>query len=436
MPNNVDRTPGVLGAVILAVIAADVSIAVAKQTTQELIHRPFVIRNVRVFDGSRVVPKSDVWVEDGHIRQIGARLTVPTSVRVIDGTDKTLLPGLIDSHVHTWGDALTQALDFGVTTALDMFTDVTYADRIKKEQAEGKLLGLADLRSAGTLVTAPKGHGTEYGLAIPTLASPNEAQSFVDARIAEGSDYIKIIYDDGKAFQRDLPTLTKDTLTAVIVAAHRRQKLAVVHIGSLQGAHDAIDAGADGLMHLFTDRSPDAAFATLVAEHRAFVVPTLSVLASVTHTASGKQLASDPRFRPYLSADASSNLERMFPRKNGEFVFAQQTVRLLNAKHVPILAGSDAPNPGTTHGASIHGELELLVDSGLTPTAALASATSIPAAAFRLADRGQILIGKRADLLLVQGDPSVDIRDTRNIVSIWKLGVEVNRDAHRLRTPK
>jgi len=246
---------------------------------------------------------------------------------------------------------------------------------------------------------------------------------------ARCADYIKVIYDDGKAYRLDFPTLTKDTLAAVIAAAHKRQKLAVVHIGSLQGVREAIEAGADGLMHLFIDRSPDGTFAAFVAEHRAFVVPTLCVLASVTHVPAGKQLAADRQLQPYLSADAASNLGHMPPRKNGEFAFAQETVRSLKASHVPVLAGSDAPNPGTAHGASMHEELELLIESGLTPTEALAAATSAPAVAFHLADRGRIAAGKRADLLLVQGDPTVDIRDSRNIVSVWKLGVEVERAA-------
>src|SRR5215470_17171562 len=178
----------------------------------------FVIRNARIFDGSRVIQKGDVWIQNGQIKAVGAQVKAPTGVRVVDGSGDTLLPGLIDAHVHTWGTALKEALIFGVTTELDMFTDVKYAVQIKKEQSDGKDLDLADLRSAGTLVTAPKGHGTEYGMAIPTISSPAEAQAFVDARIAEGSDYIKIIYDDGKAYGITIPTISKETMAAVVTA--------------------------------------------------------------------------------------------------------------------------------------------------------------------------------------------------------------------------
>src|SRR5579864_7862510 len=374
----------------------------------------FVIHNVRIFDGSRVIEKGDVWVRNGLIQAVGAKVKAPSGARLIDGTGKTLLPGLIDAHVHTWGDAPRQALIFGVTTELDMFSDYKYAAKIKKDQAEGKDLDFADLKSAGTLVTAPKGHGTEYGIAIPTITSPDEAQAFVDARIAEGSDYIKIIYDDGKAYGINIPTLSKETMTAVVVAAHKRGKLAVAHIGSLQGARDAIAAGVDGLMHLFVDAPPDPEFASFVVQHHVFVVPTLSVLAAIAGVPAGKSLAEDSRLQPYLSPDSVSNLSRTFPGKHGDFAFAQETIRQLKAHHVPLLAGTDSPNPGTAHGASMHEELELLVGSGLTPVEALTSATSTPAAAFHLPDRGQIAPGKRADLLLVKGDPTTDIKATRS----------------------
>ena len=345
---------------------------------------------MRIFDGVRVIPKGQVWVENGKIKAVGTDVKAPSSVRSINGAGETLLPGLIDAHAHVFGPALKQALAFGVTTELDMFTDHNYAAQIKKEQAEGKDLDMADLRSAGTLVTAPKGHGTEYGMAIPTISSPGEAQAFVDARIAEGSDYIKIIYDDGKAYGIMIPTITKETMAAVITAAHERGKLAVVHIGTMQGAKDAIESGADGLAHLFVDTAPDADFATLAAKHHIFVVPTLSVLASISGAPSGKPLAADPRIQSYLPPDSLKNLSASFPRNSGQFSYAQEAVRQLKAQHVPLLAGTDSPNPGTAHGASMHGELSLLVAAGLTPVEALTAATSAPARAFHLDDRGQI----------------------------------------------
>src|SRR6267378_817799 len=98
----------------------------------------FVIRNVRIFDGIRVIAKGQVWVENGKIRAVGTDVKAPASLRSIDGEGQTVLPGLIDAHTHAWGDALKEALIFGVTTELDMFTDKDYAAQVRRDQAAGK----------------------------------------------------------------------------------------------------------------------------------------------------------------------------------------------------------------------------------------------------------------------------------------------------------
>ena len=393
----------------------------------------FMVRGARVFDGRNVLEQTDVWVEGGKIKSVGRALKVPSNVKMIDAAGDTLLPGLIDSHTHAWGDALKEAEIFGVTTELDMFTSVEFMQKTKKAQAEGKNLDQADLFSAGSLATAPGGHGTEYGVLVPTLSSPSEAQAWVDARIAEGSDYIKIVVDDASAYGRHRPTLSMETVKALIDAAHKRGKQAVVHIARQRDARDVINAGADGLAHLFSDSAPSPDFASLAAAHHVFIVPTLTVLEGVDGLASGESLPTDSRLAPYLSVDDIGNLKRSFPKSPTALSekYAEQTVALVKVVHLPILAGTDAPNPGTSHGASIHRELELLVRSGLTPAEALAAATSVPAAAFHLADRGVIAPGKRADLLLVKGDPTQDITATRDIVSVWKLGIEDDRRSYR-----
>jgi imidazolonepropionase-like amidohydrolase len=393
-----------------------------------------LFRGVRVFDGQRVIPATDVLVESGSIARVAAGQKPPAGAEVIDGAGKTLLPGFIDAHTHVFRGSLGEAIVFGVTTELDMFMDVTYLRDVKAREARGSVTGAADLRSAGTLVTAPGGHGTEYGLKIPTLSAPESAQAFVDARIAEGSDYIKIVYDDGKTYAMNLPTLDAATLKATIDAAHRRGRLAVVHIGSQQGAREAIDAGADGLAHLFVDSAPAADFAADARRHGAFVIPTLSVNESVTGVASGARLPDDPRLAPYLAPATVSNLRRSFTKRDAlrsGLSYAEATVHQLDSLGVPILAGTDAPNPGTAHGVSLHRELELLVASGLTPAEALTAATATPAHIFKLEDRGRIAAGLRADLVLVNGDPTRDILATRDIVGVWKRGIAVDRAATR-----
>ncbi len=104
-----------------------------------------------------------------------------------------------------------------------------------------------------------------------------------------------------------------------------------------------------------------------------------------------------------------------------------EAIRQLVRERVPILPGTDAPVPGQTYGASLHGELALLVGAGLTPIQALQAATSAPAHAFGLEDRGRISPGRRADLVLVEGDPTRDILTTRRIARVWKRGVMVQR---------
>jgi hypothetical protein len=222
-------------------------------------------------------------------------------------------------------------------------------------------------------------------------------------------------------------------MRALVAAAHKRGKLAVVHIGTQQDAHDAIEVGADGLVHTFVDTPPDAEFGRFVANHHAFVIPTLAVNLSVTGTAGSAALLKDPRMTAFISQANEAVMQQGFPRRPGttlDIANGSASVRLLKAAGVPILAGTDAPNPGTAHGSTLHRELELLVSAGLTPTEALVAATSAPAKAFRLADRGRIAAGRKADLLLVDGDPTNDITATRAIVSIWKDGVRFDREAY------
>ncbi len=385
-----------------------------------MVTQSLVIQHARIFDGSTIIPDGTVVVQDGIITAISDEGALPPDAQLIDATGRTLLPGFIDAHTHIiFRDALREALIFGVTTELDMFSDYHLVAELKKQQTTAEGWDIADLRSAGTIVTAPGGHGTEYGLPIPTITNPEQAQTFVDARIAEGSDYIKLVYDNGRSYGKDQPTISKATMAALVEAAHNRGKLVVVHTLTYQDAHDAIEVGADGLGHLFINQVPDSTFGGFVVQHHAFVIPTLTVLESAMNKPGG---ASD-----------IANLQTTFPFVNveGSYATSEEVVRQLKAAGVPILAGTDAPNPGTSHGVSIHRELELLVQAGLTPLEALASVTSVPARIFGLTDRGRVAVGLRADLVLVQGDPCTDILATREIERIWKCGVRVDRQSYR-----
>ncbi|MCK4336987.1 MAG: CIA30 family protein [Candidatus Aminicenantes bacterium] len=131
-------------------------------------------------------------------------------------------------------------------------------------------------------------------------------------------------------------------------------------------------------------------------------------------------------------------LKSTFPMKTekGAYAAAKAAIKQLVEADVPILAGTDAPNPGTTYGASMHRELEILVKAGLTPLEALKAATSVPAKHFGLNKRGRIQKGFIADLLLVEGDPTKNILATRNIKAVWREGVRVDRDKYKASVQK
>jgi hypothetical protein len=207
-----------------------------------------------------------------------------------------------------------------------------------------------------------------------------------------------------------------------------------VHVDNLQDARDAVESGADILAHAWGDREPDAAFWELARKSHVVLIPTLTVIGSISGLKPGAVLLRDPQLEPLVSADARLGLLREFPgteAKVENFKRAQRIASSFKANGLLVLAGTDAPNPGTAYGASLHQEMEFLVQAGFSPTEALGAATALPAKVFGLVDRGRIATGLRADLLLVEGNPLADIRNTRRIVAVWKDGVELDRAAYR-----
>ena len=420
----------------VAFVALILSVLLLSTGSQsQTIGSPQLIQDVRVFDGERVWEHRSVLIENGKISRISdASLKVP-GAGIVDGHGKTLLPGLLDAHVHMpdkMEDAARQALELGVTTQLDMFNGGDRLKRIRQMEAEDRP-DLADVRTAGVGATVPGGHPTQMGGGpIPTLTKPEEAQAFVDARIAEGSDYIKIIHDDGSTWpwtHKPVPMLDNATMRAVVEAAHKRGKLAVVHVLSEPQARDAIEAGADGLAHIFEGEPSSPDFGQFAASHHVFVIATLSTIYGDCGKSEGPNLLADPYIGPFMQKAWRQGMEipKADPSTNHLCSSTDDAIHQLIASHVPILVGTDAPVPGTTYGASVHGEMMLLVRDGLSPIQALAAATSVPARIFHLDDRGSIREGFRADLLLVQGDPTTNILATRQIVEVWKKGVPVQR---------
>ena len=408
------------------------------------------ITDVQIFDGEGVSAERTVVLDGGLISAVGG--PTPPDAVIVDGSGATLLPGLIDSHTHTSMDNLRLALLFGVTTELEMMGHWSPQDR----QAVLDRNDVADVRSAGMAITPPGGHPTEYlvaadeapssgaetderhhdgpppGWKYPFCSTPDDVVTFVEESVAEGSDYIKVMIEDGTVVgYAGLTMISDEVLAAAVREAHRHGKLAIAHATTLEGAQRAVAAGVDGLGHIFVDRPHTADLVRAAAASGAFVIPTLTVISSATgHT--GAAFAADPRVSARLSAqwlETLSGSANAYPQGNLDDAMA--TVAALHAAGVDILAGTDVSeaNPafgGMAHGASVHHELQLLVRAGLSPLQALRSATSVPARRFGLTDRGRIIPGALADLLLVDGDPTVTMSDTLSTRAVWRRGVLQN----------
>ncbi|GGN81530.1 amidohydrolase family protein [Nocardia rhizosphaerihabitans] len=369
------------------------------------------VRDVRVFDGEHIIDRTSVLV-DGD--RIVAEDDGPADV-VVDGTGRTLLPGLIDAHTHTFdtGD-LARALTYGVTTELDMFC---LPDRLAEQRAAANRRDdLADFRSAGTLATAPGGHPSQLlaasGVAeldvapFDTITDPAEAGDFVRFRIAEGADYLKIVIDDGAVHGAELPVLSAATASALVTEAHAAGLPVIAHAVTEAEVGIALAVGVDGLAHVWTDfSSRTAGLIAQIIDRDVFVVSTLAYFEAIIQ---GREDVADCAVP-------------------GSFDDAMRVARALHGAGVALLAGTDATPFVPAHGTGLHREMVLLTEAGLTPTEVLAAATSRPACRFGLTDRGRIAPGLRADLLLVEGDPTIDITATLAIAEVWRRGVRQAR---------
>ncbi|MGC4938553.1 hypothetical protein [Kribbella sp. DT2] len=225
-----------------------------------------LIRDVRVFDGEQTAARTDVLID-------GNRIAEPDSRRVdveVDGTGKTLLPGLIDAHTHTSDGSLAQALAHGVTTELDMFCLPANLDKQRRLAAESD--NVADLRSAGLLATAPGGHPSQLlagmdqamldGLGATAgtsdgVADASQAKTFVDARVAQGIDYLKVVIDGGSTYGTVLPALAPGIVAALVEAGQAAGLLTIAHATTAREVEIALDAGIDGLAHVYADAGPE-----------------------------------------------------------------------------------------------------------------------------------------------------------------------------------
>lgn len=345
------------------------------------------ITGVRVFAGQQLSEPRTVVIDDGVIG------TDPTGAEVIEAGGRVLLPGLIDAHIHLHSQLTLEKLcSYGVTTALDMGTFP--AQRLAMLRG---VPATTDVLSAGTPAIGPGGIHSR----IPTMPAdaivthPDQAESFVKARLAEGCDYLKIIADPGEGGP------DQQTVTALATAAHAHDLRVAVHAVSQAGVIMALNANADFITHVPLGTALDQPVVERIAATKTTVIPTLTMMEGIA---------------------------RAVGRPEG-FAASRLSVALLYQAGVRVLAGTDTnettgvpfqPEPG----ASLHHELELLVDAGLTPAHALHAATHLAAQSFGLTDRGTIKPGMRADLILLNDNPLTDIRATLSIHRIWSAGTE------------
>jgi imidazolonepropionase-like amidohydrolase len=386
-----------------------------------------LIRDVRVFDGDVTTARSDVLIDGDRIAAPDAQ---PVDVEV-DGSGRTLLPGLIDAHTHAVDGSLAQALAHGVTTELDMFSLPSNLARQRLMAAERD--DVADIRSSGVLATPPGGHPSQlldaldgaaravFGDAageFDTITDGGSARAFVEARLAEGADYLKIVVDDGATADAQLPALAPGVVAALVEAAHSAGLRTIAHAVTAREAAIALDAGIDGLAHVWSAGGTAGScerLAQRVAAHDVFVVSTLGWFEVLDqHGGNVEVIRNTP-----VDATASDG--------TASAAGPVAVAAALRRAGVPVLAGTDATPFAPAHGAGMHRELELLTRAGFTNEEVLAAATSVPARHFGLTDRGRIAPGLRADLVLVAGDPTTDITATSAIVDVWRRGVRQTR---------
>ena len=383
------------------------SVAAAQQPAQ------FVIANVRVFTGVRVIDRATITVADGKIRSISATPPARGTVTV-DGTGKTALPGLIDAHVHllvgiTEADTHTfinsalkerlQAfLRHGVTTVKSASDPTDLILGIRRDLRDGTLAG-PRLLVVGPSFTAPGGHpatticrGEAWCRANRAAEVDSEEQARREVRrlAQSGVDAIKVVYSSGEPeFKTSFPKLRLEVVKAIVEEARSLGLPVTAHVTEESMALEVLAAGVSGVEHGPNAPLDSDALAQALKTPERSLVPTLATLAA--------------RTTPSLQ-------------------MRSQTTAELHKAGVRIVVGTDTRQQ-MPPGLSTIQELELLVKAGLSPEAALKAATSVGARHLGLEKEiGTLETGMSADILLVRGDPLRDIGDLHQVDTVVQAG--------------
>jgi imidazolonepropionase-like amidohydrolase len=346
-------------------------------------HTTTAIQNVTLFDSTNLSGPRTIVIKDGRIADNGF-FAVEDAYEIIDGTGHTLLPGFIDSHFHPDNIShLEAATRYGVTTGVIMACQAPQL--CTSLQGHVGLSRIISASAPGAAVNSI--YGRMLGLNASTALGQDSAVAWVDEQAASGAELIKLI--------AETPGLDQATLSAATAAAHVRNLVVACHATDYKSVQQALSADVDQVHHVPLDRALDVG---AIARFNAISVPTLIMMRKTSEAI------------PALNFSASL-----------------ASARALHESGITMLAGTDANAQSTAPGHSafgegIHDELELLVEAGLEPLQALRSATKLAADVWGLDDRGSVEPGMVADLVLVQGDPSRNISDTRRIRKVWVGG--------------
>jgi len=436
--------------------------------------RTLLVRNARIFLGDgRVIENGGVLIRAGKIAEVyDGNIPDPKSVQadVVEGAGKTILPGLIDTHVHLAGPAgsydhwtefdpvkmaqrnVAAYLYSGVTAVRSAGDPLDLAQNTKMLFNSGEKLG-AEVFIVGPLFTAEGGHGTEILQNVPGAAhdqttaqftliprTSEQARQQVDALKAAGVDGIKAVLEGGTAdhlFNRMDPQI----LEAIAAAAHGDHLPIIVHTGDSRDVEDAIHARVDGIEQgSMRQLIPDEDFAAM-AKAGITYDPTLSVAEAVEQFAAGKmdllnrslvqQVGPDNLLKGTRNAIMSPgyvNLRKSYGASQINLALARGN--LMRAWHagVTLVTGSDGGNLLVFHGPTIQREIELWVDAGVPVATALTAATFNAAKALRADARiGSVAKGKDATLLIVDGNPLQNVQALESISLVIFRGERVNR---------
>jgi imidazolonepropionase-like amidohydrolase len=422
-----------------------------------------VIRGARVIDGTGAPPRDDVTlvIDGDHFTIVGPglRVKMPDGTKVVDYTGKTIIPGLVSDHGHIGlvdgtksgqpalynrDNALRQLRQwraYGVTTVTSLGlnnADVFYP--LRADLHAGKAEG-ADLFGADHGIGVPNGAPPAKMMQAGTNqldrpATPDEARAAVDAAAARGTDLIKVWVDD---FNGSLPVKMKPEIwRAVIAEAHAKHLRVAAHIYYLADARQLVDDGVDILAHGVRDKPVDKGFIDAMKAHGTWYIATLDLNEAAFIYARHPAWMDQPFFmhalQPTLAAQFADGAWRDKVQNDGStpvneaaLKTNEQNLKTLYDAGVKIGFGTDAgATPLRIPGFAEHRELALMVDAGLSPLQAIQVATQRAAELLGRDDRGVIANGKRADFIVLDGDPSRDIEATTHIRAVWQRGVQVS----------